>query len=142
MEDAKDAAPTILVLIVEDEALLAMMLEASLTDAGYRVLGPVSSEKQAMQLAETTRPDLALVDIRLRDGGSGIAVARHLRERGIPSLFVSGQGEEARANRESAVGYLGKPYLPATVLASIEVIRSLAGGTRPPPPIPAGLELF
>lgn len=91
------------ILIVEDDTLLATTLAASLIDAGYDVIGPAATEARAIQLAELMRPDLALLDIALRDGGSGLAVARALRLQAIPCLFVSGQSDAARAARDAAL---------------------------------------
>lgn len=131
-----------IILIVEDEALIAMALEADLNDAGYEVLGPASTVGRALELAEATPPDLALVDINLRGGGSGIEVARELLERwDAPSLFVSGQRLDAHRNKDAAIGYLGKPYSPQAVIASIEAASCILKGS-PPDYVPPGLELF
>jgi DNA-binding response OmpR family regulator len=129
------------ILIVEDEALLAMALSVSLQEAGHVVIGAAATAPSAITLADMATPDLALVDIRLRDGDSGTDVARRLHRRGIPSLFISGQTDKARANRDSALGCLGKPCSPATVLASIEVAKAIIAGDAPAA-LPRGLELF
>ena len=129
------------ILIVEDEAVLALTLEVSLREAGHVVIGPAMTETRAIALVEMETPDLALVDIRLQGGDSGTAVARRLRRRGIPSLFLSGQIDEARAHRDNAIGCLGKPYSPAHVLASIEVAKAVIAG-EDPPALPPGLELY
>jgi DNA-binding response OmpR family regulator len=129
------------ILIVEDEALLALALEASLREAGHVVIGAAATETAAIALVDAARPDLALVDIRLRNGDSGTAVARRLHRRGIPALFISAQTDEARANRDSALGCLGKPYSARTMLASIEVAKAVIAG-RAPTALPPGLELF
>jgi two-component system, response regulator PdtaR len=134
-----------MILLVEDEPLIAMALEAELTDAGHTVRGPASTAGRALQLAEIAPPDLALVDINLRDGaGQGIQLARELSYRcGTPSLFVSGQRAEAEANQDAAIGFIEKPYDPAVVLKAIEIARIInEGGTPPPSAIPRGLELF
>ena len=132
------------ILLVEDEPLLAMMLEAELADAGHTLQGPASTAKRAIEIAEHEQPDLALIDIKLRDGSSGINLARELLTRwGVPSLFVSGQRMAAYANRDLALGYIGKPYTPDTVLASIEVAERIIAGNQPAPEeIPPALELF
>lgn len=129
------------ILIVEDEAIVAMALDASLREAGHVVMGPAASESRAIALADATAPDLALVDIQLEGGDTGTAVAQRLHRRGIPTLFISGQIEKARANRHNAIGCLGKPYSQALVLASIEVIRAIIAGEGPTV-LPPGLELF
>ena len=91
-----------MILVVEDDALIAMDLEGALSDAGHTVRGPASTAKRALEIAERAVPELALVDINLRDGrGSGIGLARQLHDRwGVWSYFVSGQRAEAYAARE------------------------------------------
>ena len=134
-----------MILLVEDDALIAMTLEAALADQGYTVRGPASTAERALQLCELSRPDLALVDINLRDGnGRGIDLARELLSRwGVPSLFVSGQQAQAQQNKDAALGYISKPYTMQTVIDSIEVAMAIATGRRfPPPKIPHGLEVF
>ena len=133
------------ILVVEDEALTAMMIEGALSDAGHTVRGPASTASRALKLVEIAQPDLALVDINLRDGrGSGIGLARELQKRwGIPSLFVSGQITQARENRDAALGCLEKPYGTETLVACVAVADRLKQGeTVPPEMIPPGLELF
>ncbi len=69
------------ILIVEDEALIAVVLADSLEGAGHEVMGPASTMAEALALCEALRPELALLDINLRDGSSGVDVARALLER-------------------------------------------------------------
>ena len=63
------------VLIVEDEVLVALVLKVVLEQAGHQVVGPGFSAGEALQLAEAEQPDVALVDIDLRSEIDGIAVA-------------------------------------------------------------------
>ena len=137
-------AANMIILLVEDEPLVAMMLEATLSDAGHQVLGPASTVSRALELAEQTPPEMALVNINLRDGGDGTDLAREMLHRwGTPSLFVSGQVMQARANKDVAVGYIGKPYSPQTVLDSVAVVKHmLDGDCVAKEEIPRGLELF
>jgi DNA-binding response OmpR family regulator len=80
-----------LILVVEDEPLVAHALEWELKDSGHWILGPVDSAEAAAMLCGKIRPDLALIDLNLREGGSGIDVARYLHERhGTPCLFITG----------------------------------------------------
>lgn len=130
------------ILIVEDEALIAAALADSLERAGHEVVGPASTLAEALALCEARPPELALLDIDLRDGGSGVDVARALRRRwGVLSIFTSGQAEDARGARDIALGYIRKPYRPETVLRGVEAARDVIGGKRPAS-VPAGLELF
>lgn len=130
------------ILIVEDEALIAMMLVDSLENGGHEVMGPASTMAEALALCDVLRPELALLDIHLRDGSSGVDVARALFGRwGVLSIFASGEMMEARRAKDVALGYIRKPYEVRTVLRSVEVARALmAGGT--PGAVPRGFELF
>ena len=131
-----------ILLVAEDEALTALVLELELSGAGHRVLGPAATVEEALALVERTRPQLALIDIHLQDGGDGVALARTLRDRhGVPSLFVSGQAPDALAGRDAALGLVRKPYAPEDVARAVEVVAGLLRGMRPAR-LPPGLELF
>ena len=131
-----------LILIVKDEALIAMVLADSLEGAGHEVVGPAATMAEALALCEAGLPELALLDVNLRDGSNGVDLARALFERwGVLSIFASGQVMEARQARDIALGYIRKPYEAQTVLRGVEVAREVMdGGT--PRHVPAGLELF
>jgi DNA-binding response OmpR family regulator len=80
------------ILVVEDEALIAFELQASLTDAGAQVIGPSLTVAEAFVLAGRETLSAAILDVRL--GRDTIApVARKLAARGIPFLFYTGQVE-------------------------------------------------
>ena len=131
-----------IILVVEDEAIIAMVLELELHLAGHQVLGPADSVEEALRLADGTTPELALVDINLRDGGDGVTLARTLRARhGVPSLFLSSQVMLARANKDAAWGVISKPYEPEVVLSAVKAVDDLKNG-RLPSNVPAELELF
>jgi two-component system, response regulator PdtaR len=133
---------SVILLVAEDEALVALVLGLELGDAGHRVLGPAATVEDALALAAETRPELALIDIRLKDGGDGIALARTLRDRhGVPALFVSGQAPDALAARDAALGLVRKPYAPEDVARAVEAVAELLRGRRPAR-LPPGLELF
>ena len=131
------------ILVVEDESILAWDLEATLQNAGFQVLGPAATAREALELAAQTHPDLALVDINLADGKkTGIEAARRLQAQyHTPSLFLSGQGTEARQNKDAALGLLEKPYSPDAVVESVAVAEAVLAGEMPPR-LPPGLELF
>ena len=131
-----------IILVAEDEALIALVLELTLRPAGHRVVGPAATSEEALRLAEQTNPELALVDIDLHDGDDGIALARTLRERyGTPSLFLSGQVPRALANKDAALGLIRKPYDPESVLGAVAYVGELMSG-RSPGRVPPQLELF
>ncbi|HEY8381528.1 MAG TPA: response regulator [Microvirga sp.] len=76
-------------LIVEDQALIAMALEASLEDAGFEVAGLFGTNAAALNWLSSNTPEIALLDLLLPDGVC-CELARLLRERGIPFAIYSG----------------------------------------------------
>ena len=132
------------ILIVEDEALIAWMLADCLECAGHEVVGPAGTMAEALALcgAAPSPPELAVLDINLQDGSSGVDVARALLERwGVMSIFASAQAVEARRARDVALGCIRKPYAPQTVLRGVDAVREVMNGGQPRA-VPAGLELF
>ncbi|TMJ54620.1 MAG: response regulator [Alphaproteobacteria bacterium] len=129
------------IVIVEDEILLGLLLADALTDVGHRVLGPASCRAEALGLVSDRTPHLALVDIELRDGESGIELAAELRRHGVACVFTTGQPVGARAHRELALGLVEKPYNPTTILEVVRYFEALHAGERPAG-VPRGLELF
>ncbi len=132
------------ILVVEDEDLVAMVVCDVLTEAGHEVIWPARTANEGLELAQATRPNLALLNIDLGGETKGTHLARLLfRLLGTPVLFVSGNRDEAWAARDAALGYISKPCKPSTLLLSVEVARAIAGGATPEEHhIPPGLTLF
>jgi DNA-binding response OmpR family regulator len=82
------------VLIVEDEMLVALLIEDFLTDIGCHVVGPCGSVQAALDAVRNRAIDLAILDVNL-DGEMVYPVAELLAEQQIPFLFLSGYGIEA-----------------------------------------------
>jgi CheY-like chemotaxis protein len=82
------------ILIVEDELLVALMIEDFLIDFGCTTIGPCGTVETALQAVETAALDFALLDVNL-SGERVYPVAEALAERHIPFLFLSGYGDEA-----------------------------------------------
>jgi CheY-like chemotaxis protein len=79
------------VLIVEDDALTALMLSHLITDMGCEVCGMASTGPRGLALADYHRPDLALVDVRLAKGTDGLLAARRMRrELHLAVMIISG----------------------------------------------------
>jgi CheY-like chemotaxis protein len=96
------------ILVVEDEPLIAMMLESELESLGIHVIGPATNIKSALQLAESSDLDAALVDLNI-NGEYTTAVADKLRSRNVPFIFVSGHSPPTGLlHRE--VTFLHKPF--------------------------------
>lgn len=110
------------VLIVEDEALVAIDLQFAFEDAGAEVLGPAMSLASALALAEQAAIDCALLDVDIA-GHDVYPVARVLQRRGIPFIFHTGHGSR-RAHGEMFPGAMTcqKPTLPERL---IDLLASL-----------------
>jgi DNA-binding response OmpR family regulator len=131
-----------IILVAEDEALIALVLELTLCRAGHEVLGPAADVDEALRLAEQRGPDLGLIDICLHNDSDGVWLARRLKERwAVPCLFLSGQVIQARAAGDAALGLIGKPYDPDEVIEAVAAVGELLAGRRPGR-VPRRLELF
>src|SRR3954454_19350992 len=112
-------------LVVEDESIVAMDLADSLKQLGYVVVGVVSSGAAAVETAEAARPDLILMDIRLRGEMNGIEAARLIRESvDIPVIFLTAHGDAATLARTAVAapyGYLVKPVDHRELQRAIEI---------------------
>ncbi len=78
-----------LALLAEDEAIIALMAEDALAESGFTVAGPFAHCARALSWLDDNTPDVALLDVELRDGPC-TEVARVLSERGVPLVFFSG----------------------------------------------------
>jgi PAS domain S-box-containing protein len=96
------------VLLVEDEALVAMMMQESLTEFGFHVIGPISTVAEAEAVAKDGRADAAILDINLGDG-LVYSVAEILAARGVPFVFVTGYDAESVDSRFREIPVLQKP---------------------------------
>jgi two-component SAPR family response regulator len=133
----------VLVLVVEDDGLLAMDMQTMLSEAGHRTLGPVASATEAVDLVKNTSPDLALVDIGLRDGQVGAALARYLLWRwNVHSIFITGNTQRATSHQDAALGLLRKPFTRSDLLKSIALAKAMMAGTVPTLNVPAGFRPF
>jgi CheY-like chemotaxis protein len=112
------------ILVLEDEPLVAMLLEEILLDLGCVVVGPAYTLAEGLRLATSEALDGALLDVNL-NGDMSDGVAEILRERGIPYALATGYGSSAELNSRSDVPMLQKPYPAEKVEA---VLQQLFGG--------------
>jgi DNA-binding NarL/FixJ family response regulator len=119
------------ILIVEDDLLVASEMEATLYDAGFEVVGIATTGKEALQLARTESPILAVMDIRIAGGRDGIDTALELfRSQGIRCIFASAHSDyesRMRAQPAAPLGWLQKPY---TMASLTEMVRAAVGELR------------
>ena len=109
-------SPVLRILVVEDEALVAMLVEDALEDAGFGVIGPVRSVAQALETLESESPDAAVLDLNLA-GENSVAVADALVARRIPFVVATGYGAAGLPPGHRGVPVLPKPYDPADLTA-------------------------
>ena len=121
------------VLIVEDEVLLAMDLEAMVEDSGHHVLAGATCLRDVEDLPDRLNPHLAFVDIHLAHGSNGLDVCRHIESRWPDTLIVFVTANVARIPADFACvhGIIAKPFSHAGV---VNAINYLANGVFDPPP--------
>jgi len=102
------------ILIVEDEEVLVKCMKVILTQEGYSVSGIVASGEEAVEVALKTRPDLILMEMKLRGKIDGIIAYEQIKKSAdIPVLFVSTYADKEtidRAMQTEASGFLAKPF--------------------------------
>lgn len=107
------------VLLVEDEALVAMLIEDQLIELGFEVVGPAATASQALALCEDERLDGAVLDINLGGGQRSDPVAELLADQGIPFVFVTGYGNAGVDERFTEAAVLQKPFTLAELAGVI-----------------------
>jgi CheY-like chemotaxis protein len=107
------------ILVVEDEALIAMDLQALLEEAGYDVLGPANSSAAAMALIDTVEPDVALLDVNL-GRSDAFDVASVLTQRNTQVIFLTGHTSHKLPQAHRHLPLVSKPYLPQVLLQAVE----------------------
>lgn len=113
------------ILVVEDNALLTMALEDTLTDAGFDVLGPALSVQDALRLLDHARPDAAVLDVNL-NGTAVTPVALELQRQSIPFVLLSGYGADGIPVELRQVVNLKKPCSNADLLAALRALVAQA----------------
>ena len=132
------------VLIVEDEILVAMELEETISELGHEVVGIAPDRPTALELARLG-VDIALVDINLRDGETGVEIGRRLAgDSGAAVVFVTANDSMVGDGVPGAIGVLPKPVSREAVagIVSYALTRRLSRAEVALPAPPVGLRLF
>lgn len=109
------------ILIIEDEALVAMELRFVLEDLGHEVVGTVADARTARDMVAEDQVDLALVDIHLSDGPTGIELGRELaQERGVTVLYMTANPGMLHQGVAGTIGVLSKPTDERAVQMSVD----------------------
>lgn len=113
------------ILIVEDELLVAMSIQETLTDIGYEVIQPVTNYDDAVYLIKNEQPDIALLDIALNGEKSGIDLAEYINDKiQIPFIFLTSKSDARTLNlakKHHPNAYLTKPFNQTDLFTAIEL---------------------
>ena len=113
------------IMIIEDEAIVAMDLEQRLKKMGYGVIGTHGSSDKAMNYLSIHTPDLILCDINIHGEQDGISIATYVRkEKRVPLIFVTALSDQVtleRAKKALPYGYIVKPYEDSDLVSAIEM---------------------
>ena len=126
------------ILIVEDEPLTAFENENLLGDCGYEIVATVDDFDRALEIIEIEQVDLILSDVRLNSQETGVDLARAAKDKGIPTLFATGNPFAEAC--DVAVGCLLKPYSDLQLKSAIECVDKHLQRAKVKPS--KGLELF
>lgn len=104
------------ILIVEDELIISLIIEKMVKNLGHRVLAKVRSGEEAVSLAESLKPDLILMDIRLQGEMDGIEAMNEIRKGSdIPVIYITGNTDQMYRNRIQRSEYLDFLTKPITI---------------------------
>ena len=115
------------ILIAEDETIIRLDLRELLERSGFDVVAEARDGEEAVTLARSEAPDLALLDVKMPKLDGIDAARRILEERPIPIVMVTAYGEQelvARAVEAGVFGYLVKPFRETDLLPAIETARA------------------
>jgi response regulator NasT len=115
------------ILVAEDETIIRLDLRALLEHSGFEVCAEAQDGEQAVELARSEQPDLALLDVKMPKLDGIDAARRILDERPIPIVMVTAYGEQelvSRAVEAGVFGYLVKPFRETDLLPAIETARA------------------
>ena len=121
------------ILVVEDEALIALELECLLDDLGHTIVGIAGTSAEAIAMGRSTAPDVALVDIHLVDGPTGVEVARALAaDRCTTVVFMTANAKRIPDDFAGAFGVIAKPYSERVVASTLDYVADCRAGRSPP----------
>lgn len=118
-------SPGLRALIVEDEALIAEELKGRLARLGFEVIGMVDSADEGVAIATSERPDLVLMDIRLRGEKDGVQACKEIREHvDVPIVYLTAYSDRRSVERAKGTehdGFLLKPFHRSELQSTIAV---------------------
>jgi DNA-binding response OmpR family regulator len=134
------------ILIVDDDVMLADLLEAELLDQGHEVCGVTTNVAEAVGLVRLHRPDIAVLDMKLKGTELGSDIAHRLAEAGdlrdLGILYVTGGVDFLHQHAGIGHACLQKPYSVAALTAALPIVRSIARGCAISGALPHGMQLL
>lgn len=113
------------ILLVEDEAMVSMLLEDMVLDGGGEVIGPAAQFEAALALAQTAEFDIAVLDLNL-NGTLSYPIAEVIRRRGIPVIFATGYGTAGLRDEFQDCPTLPKPFSQSDFRQALLAARDLS----------------
>jgi len=131
------------VLIAEDDLLIADLVEETLVGNGYEVCGIARTVAEAVALAQHHKPDIAVLDLRLADGGLGTDIAAEVLPLGrIGVLYATGNISQVVLTTADGDASLSKPYRSIDLLRSLEIVAEIVASGTASPPFPTGFQVL
>jgi DNA-binding response OmpR family regulator len=131
------------VLIAEGDLIIADMSEDVLVEQGYELCGIGRAVAEAVTLGRRRLPDLAIIDMRLADGGLSSEVATQLEDlERLGILYVTGVIFSVASENSRGRGCLAKPYLFADLVRGLEIVAELVDTGKASAPFPGGFKLL
>ena len=131
------------VLIAEDDLMIADAAEGALIEGGYEVCGIARTVAEAVELGRLHKPDLALIDLRLADGGLGNEIAAQLRALGkLGVLYATGNAMLLAQTAAEGDACLVKPYSSAALVRGLEIVADIVATGASSAPFPRGFKLL
>ena len=131
------------VLIAEDDLMIADMAEEILVEGGFEVCGIARTVAEGVALGRRHKPDLAVIDMRLADGGLGTEIAAQLSAFGrLGVLYATGNALHVMQNACEGDACILKPYSSTDLVRALEIVAEIVATGTASPPFPRGFELL
>jgi two-component system, response regulator PdtaR len=131
------------VLIAEDDLMIADGAQEVLVECGYEVCGIARTVAEGVALGLRHKPDLALIDLRLADGGLGTEIATRLGPFGrLGVLYATGNVSHLTRSAANGDACLAKPYSAADLQRGMEIVAGIVANGTASPPFPRGFQVL
>jgi DNA-binding response OmpR family regulator len=131
------------VLIAEDDLMIADMVEEMLLAEGYAVCGIARTVAEAVALGLRHQPDLAIIDLRLADGGLGTEIINPLASlTKLGVLYATGNVAQVALTAADGHACLAKPFRRDDLLRSLEIVVRIVADGKAVPPFPHGFQVL